>query len=100
MRLANQTRPDIASAVIAVERYADQPREVHWRTAIGVLQYAHFTSDFGIMFHKGSGVEMVAFADDDYASKAADRRSISGRAVTCAGACVHWFSRTRNAARS
>ena len=32
--LANQTRPDIANAVRAVARYANQPREVHWRTGI------------------------------------------------------------------
>ena len=36
MWLANQTRPDIANAVRAVARYANQPRELHWRTAIGI----------------------------------------------------------------
>ena len=38
MWLANQTRPDIANAVRAVARYANQPRELHWRTAIGILE--------------------------------------------------------------
>ena len=37
MWLANQTRPDIANAVRVVARYANQPREVHWRTAIGII---------------------------------------------------------------
>ena len=36
--------------------------------------------------------ELVAFADADYASKATERRLISGGAVMCAGACVCWFS--------
>ena len=35
------------------------------------------------------------YADADYASKAADRKSVSGGAVMCAGACVRWFSRTQ-----
>ena len=39
MWLANQTRPDIANAVRAVARYANKPREVHWKTAIGILEY-------------------------------------------------------------
>ena len=55
MWLANQTPPDIANAVGAVARYANQPREVHWGTAIGILEYVFSTSDFGITFQKGSG---------------------------------------------
>ena len=59
------------------------------------MKYVFFTSDFGTTFHRGSGLEMVAYTDADYASKAADRRSVSGRAVICAGASVCWFSRTQ-----
>ena len=80
MRLANKTRSDYANAVRAVARYENQPTEVHWRTAMGVLEYVFSTSDFGITFQKESGLELVKFADADYASKAADRRSISGGA--------------------
>ena len=95
MWLANQTRPDIANAVRAVARYAHSPRGVHWRTAIGILEYVFSTSGFGITFQRGSGLELVAYADADYASKATDRRSVSGGVVMCAGACVCWFSRTQ-----
>ena len=38
---------------------------------------------------------MEVFADADYASRATDRRSVSGGAIMCAGACVCWFSRTQ-----
>ena len=53
------------------------------------------TSDFGITFQRGSQLELVACADANYSGKAADRRSVSGGAVMCAGACVCWFSRTQ-----
>ena len=33
------------------------------------------------------------FADTDYASKATDRRSVSGGLVMCGGDSVSWFSR-------
>ena len=35
------------------------------------------------------------FADADYASKATDRRSVSGGVIMCGGASVGWFSRTQ-----
>ena len=38
---------------------------------------------------------MQVFADADYASTAADRRSVSGGLVMCGGARVSWFSRTQ-----
>ena len=77
----------------AVSRYANQPRKIHWRTAIGVL--LHVKRELGITFQIGSGLELVAFADADYASKAPDRRSVSGGVIMRAGACVCWFSRTQ-----
>ena len=61
------------------------------------LGYVRRTSSFGVTFQRGSegGLNLQAFADADYASKAADRRSVSGGFVICAGACVSWFSRTQ-----
>ena len=84
MWLVNQTRPDIANVVRALARYTNSPREVHWKTAVGILEYVFFSSDFGITFQRGSGLDLVA--DADYASKA--MRSVSGGAVMCVGACV------------
>ena len=88
------TRPDIANAVRAVARYASKSREVHWSTAVGILEYVLGTSDLGVTFQRGRGLELVGFADAVYATKATDRRSVSGGAVMCAGACVCCFSRT------
>ena len=42
-----------------------------------------------------TGIYLKVFADADYASKATDRRSVSGGAIMCGGACVCWFSRTQ-----
>ena len=40
-------------------------------------------------------ISFKVFADADYASKATDRRSVSGGAIMCVGACVCFFSRTQ-----
>ncbi|CAB1107675.1 unnamed protein product [Ectocarpus sp. CCAP 1310/34] len=97
MWLATQTRPDIANAVRAVARYCASPKMVHWKAALGILGYVRRTSWMGITFENGvvTGMSMQVFVDADYASKAADRRSVSGGLVMCGGGCVTWFSRTQ-----
>ena len=96
MWLANQTRPDISNAVRAVARYARAPKSVHWGTALSILKYLKTTSDLDITYQRGSGLDLDIFADADYASKATDRRSVSGGVVMCGGTAVSWFSRTQN----
>ena len=59
------------------------------------------TSDLGITFRRGSvaGLSMEVFADADYASKAADRRSVSGGLVMCGGDVFLGFQGRRSALR-
>ena len=53
------------------------------------------TSEYDITFQRGtlSSILLEVFADADYASKATDRRSVSGGLIMCGGARVCWFSR-------
>ena len=83
MWLANQTRPDFLTAVRAVARYSHAPKRLHWQAAMHVLMYVRFTSSFGITFQRGmvGGDRMELFLDSDFASKATDRRSVSGAVV-------------------
>ena len=78
--LANQTRSDILNALRAVARYFHAPKLVHWKEALHVLMYVRFTSSYGIIFQRGtaSGVGLEVFVDSDFASRATDRRSVSG----------------------
>ena len=97
MWLTNQTRPDILNTVRAVARYYHAPKLVHWKAALHILMYIRFTSSYGIPFQRGtaSGVGLEMFVDSDFASRATNRRSVSGGFVMCAGACVSFFSRTQ-----
>ena len=97
MWLANQTRPDILNAVRAVARYSHEPKLVHWKAALQILMHIRFTSSYGITFQRGtaSGVGLEVFVDSDFASRAADRGSVSGGVAMCACACVSFFSRTQ-----
>ena len=98
MWLAFSTRPDISNAVRSVARYCSAPKAIHWKAPLDILAYIHGTCAFGIIrYQRGTsaGISLEVFADADYASKATDRRSVSGGAIVmCGGACVCWFSRT------
>ena len=92
MWFAISTRSDISNAVRSVARYCSTPKAIHWKAALGILAYINSTtSDFGITYQRGtlSSISLEEdFANADYASKATDRRSVSGGAIICGRACV------------
>ena len=88
MWLANQTRSDIANAVRAVARYCHAPKSVHWKAGLHMVRYLKSTSQLGITFQQGSGIQFEVFADSDFASKATDRWSVSGGVVMCRRAAM------------
>ena len=60
------------------------------------LAYLIVARDLGITHVRGSRLSLIDFADTDYASKAHDRRSISGVVVILGGAVVCAISRTHH----
>lgn len=76
--LALQTRPDILNAVRKVARYCASPKKVHWMAAVDILGYEKRTSHFGISSQRRTVSGLVCGIPCDFASKAADRRSVSG----------------------
>ena len=78
-------------------RYCTVPRAIHWKAALGILEYINGTSEYGITCQRvtSSSIILEAFADVYYASKPTDGRSVSGGAVMCVDASVCWFSRTK-----
>ena len=87
MWLATQIRPDTSNAVRAVARYCASPRMIHWHAALKILGYVKEISSLKIMFRRGSfdGLMLQAYADANYASRAADMRSVSGGLIMCGG---------------
>ena len=60
-----------------------------------ILACLNATRDLSITYERGSRLSLAFFSDTDYASKATDRRLISGVAVMPGGAAVCGVSRTQ-----
>ena len=65
MWLSISTRPDISNAVRAVARYCTAQRAIHWKAALGILEYINGTSEYGITFQTGtlSSISLKVFAE-------------------------------------
>lgn len=46
MWIANQTRPNIASAVGAMTKHSHEPKMTHWKAATKILNYLSDTADY------------------------------------------------------
>ncbi|CAB1104027.1 unnamed protein product [Ectocarpus sp. CCAP 1310/34] len=97
MWIACQTRPDISNAVRAVARHSHEPKLSHWKAAQKILNYLLGTAHLSLNFKRDSSVDVgtLVYVAADFASKATDRRSVSGALVFVAGMLVVWTSRTQ-----
>jgi len=90
--IANYTRPDIASAVSLLSRYADKPTLTAYRYAKQVLKYLHHTKEKTLILGDLDGSNFVAYADANF-GPLPDRKSQSGGVFKLAGSTVGYFSR-------
>ena len=81
----------------AVARHSHEPKKSHWKAAQKILNYLLETAHLGMKFKRDASVDVgkLVYADAEFASKANDRRSISGAVRLGAGMIVAGFSRTQ-----
>jgi hypothetical protein len=100
--LAACTRPDIAFAVGMLARFMQRPTEQHWGAAMRVLRYLKGTADHCLVFGGRSGggggatasnsMEILGWADADFANDLDHRRSVTAYVFTIDGVAVSWKS--------
>ena len=95
MWLSTMTRPDISNAVRAVARHSHDPTDRHRKAVLKIMGYLHGTSDVGLAFLMGSGLDLAVYSGADYADKSNDRRSVLGTGITLGGVAVSWASSTQ-----
>ena len=96
--LVTGSRLELAFAVRTLAKYVNSYTETHWKLATRVLKYLVATQDFGLVFdieeaRKQDGLQIVSWADSDWANDPLDRKSITGfvtqlNGQTIAAKCV------------
>lgn len=93
MYLATTTRPDIMFAVSLLSRYLDCYSTSQFAEAKRVLNYLKCTQDFALTFQKSKGLNPQIYVDADFNSDPVTRKSVSGYAITIAGAAISYQSK-------
>ena len=88
------TRPDIAYSVTMLSRFATNPSESHWRSAIHILRYLKGMKAQKLQYDGSLSPELnpraglIGFSDSTWASDTADRCSITGHAFFIANGTI------------
>ncbi|GJS94424.1 retrovirus-related pol polyprotein from transposon TNT 1-94 [Tanacetum coccineum] len=72
------SRPDIQFSTCLCARYQDNPKESHLVAIKRIFRYLKRTLNLGLWYPKGSGFDLKAYSDSDYAGCNLDRKSTSG----------------------
>jgi hypothetical protein len=87
------TQPDIAYAVQQICLHMHDPREPHLTAMKRILRYLRGTPDLGLMLHRSSGSDLVAYTDADWAGCPDTRHSTSGYAVFLGDNLASWSAK-------
>ena len=93
---AISTRPDIAFAVNKLTQKMTSPTKRDMKACDRVFRYLAGTKTLGLWFGRRSSqgpIRVEAYADSDWASDRADRKSVTGWIATVNGDPVSWASK-------
>ena len=88
------TRPDIAFTLGKLCQYMSDPVEHHGHALKSLLRYLRSTATMKLRYGPGGAhSKFVIYSDADWASDAADRRSVSGSVAMFYGGPISWSSK-------
>lgn len=74
-------------------KFMNQPRKVHWDTALMVLRFLKLSPRKCLLFVKGKNHEIIVYSDADYAKSVNNRKSIIGFCIFVGENLVSWRSK-------
>ncbi|GMP85483.1 hypothetical protein CsSME_00038617 [Camellia sinensis var. sinensis] len=87
------TRPDLVYVVHVVSQFVSAPRSTHWAALVRVLRYLRGTIFQGLLLSSTSSLDLVAYADSDWAGDVTDRKSTSGFCMFLGDSLISWKSK-------
>lgn len=93
MYLSVCTRPDITYACNILSQFNNCYERAHWLAGKRILRYLAKTIDYGLVFIKCNNLDLIAYADADWANDPIDRKSYTGFVIKLGSNTVNWESR-------
>ncbi|KAL3639631.1 hypothetical protein CASFOL_017538 [Castilleja foliolosa] len=93
LQYATVTRPEISYSVNKVSQFMQAPLDSHWKAVKRILRYLSGTLDYGLYLAKPKSLDIMGFADADWAADPDDRRSTTGTCLFLGSNLVSWSSK-------
>ncbi|GAU46782.1 hypothetical protein TSUD_351810 [Trifolium subterraneum] len=90
------TRPDISFAIQQLSQFLSSPTTTHFDTACRVVRYLKGSPGRGLFFPRQSPLQLLGFADADWANCADTRRSTSGYCFFIGSSLISWRAKKQN----
>ncbi|PNX75793.1 retrovirus-related Pol polyprotein from transposon TNT 1-94 [Trifolium pratense] len=90
------TRPDISFATQQLSQFLSSPTITHYDTACRVVRYLKGTPGRGLFFPRSSSLQLLGFADADWANCLDTRRSTSGYCFFLGNSLISWRAKKQN----
>ncbi|GJS71011.1 retrovirus-related pol polyprotein from transposon TNT 1-94 [Tanacetum coccineum] len=90
------SRPDIQFSTCLCARYQANPKESYLVVVKRIFKYLKGTPSLGLWYPKGSGFDLKAYSDSDYARCNLDRKSTSGGCQILGGKLVCWSAKKQS----
>lgn len=94
--IATTTRPDITAAMGILCRRVSNPRQRDWYAVKRIMRYLKHTADLKLKICADNNLELVGFADADWAGDIGDRKSTSGYLYKLGNSPVSWSSKKQS----
>ena len=93
LRYLVHLRPDIAYSVGMVSRFMEKPTVLHKNAVKHIMRYVKGTLEFGLVYSKNSGNNMiVAYSDSDLVGQMDDRKSMGRMVFYLNNSLITWVS--------
>nr|GEW12700.1 putative reverse transcriptase domain-containing protein [Tanacetum cinerariifolium] len=97
LKQAPKAWPDIMFSVCLCARFQEASKTSHFEAVKRIFQYIKGTTPLGLWYSKGTGIEIVVYADFDHAGDYVDRKGTTGICTFVRCFLTSWFSKKQPA---
>ena len=90
------SRPDILFSVCMCATFQANPKESYLIAVRRIFRYLKDTPNLGLLYPRGSSLDLHSYSDADYAGCKIDRKSINETCQFLGLNLISWFSKKQN----